>query len=311
MRCAFEGAQIGIVDGFLLQLLSELAANLSAKFLYANFGRIFEPGFKKLNDEIEYYPRDAQERIVVNVNNYINTLDKEVRDRELADDFNSEKASTNLASPKVQRITANAAVFAAMNNDLLLIENLVTLVVAALQAEEGSQLAQVTMLSEQVLEKLRPENLRQLAVIFGAKAWRPSDAALACEVPERQLEMIDTELKPFADAFRGVNILDPDAMLLEESGAVIFRLSLSGFTDPRFVARNMQYLEIYQQAATYPGDYAALGWFLSRTQAVGFGRPPYMAPHFALTLSGYALGYITLAKVTGETIELQRMLGLT
>lgn len=299
------------MDGFLTGALGGLAANLTAQFVAAKYPEIFDPGLKRIRDEAEHYPQEAQERIVVNVNNYITALDGEVRERESSGEFDSDKASDNLRLPNVQRIATDGAVFAAMNNDLLLIESLVTLVVAALQADEGSQLAQVTMLSARTLERLRPANLRELAVIAGIKSYRPTEAALACDDREQQLEMIDADLKLFVDAFRHVAIDHVDALLLEESGAVNFRLSLGGFSNPRFEARNTQYSEIFHQPGVDLGRYPSLSWFLSRTQPVGFGRPPYNAPHFELTLSGWALGYVTLAKATGDKIELQRMLGLT
>jgi hypothetical protein len=270
---------------------------------------LFGGGFRKVEEQAKHYPPEAQQTIIVNLGAYVNAVNSEVQQQVAAGSFDTARAESLLNTPTVQRLLSTAAECASENDDALSMRSLASLVVAALQAESGTRLSQIVRLSERALKDLRAANLRQLAIIFTWKQYGPSPEAVRQPTPEEQLDLIEMELFPLFEAMGSVKIPYLDALVLEEARTVAFRQSVSGHNNPRFESRNQEmHAALYSPGAPV-GDRAAIKWFLSGLQPGYPGGEHFGAPNFALTASGYALGYIALKKAIHEDVKLDELFG--
>jgi len=294
----------------LVDFVTQVGAGLTTLYVKDRVEWIFLPGLRRVNENIKYFPRETQSTVIFNLGTYVQNVDAEIGRRIGDGTFNESSADEILLKPESQRALLAAASMASSIDDEIAQRNLARLVVEMLAGKPGSATARVVSLSVQALDSLDPQNLRQLAYIFGVKSWD-----IRTTYPEKddinvRLELVDRDLNPLYLALSDAPIIRYlEATLMEEVGVLKFRPSLSGASNPSFDwCAPTRHLAELIQPGTSLSKYSALSWLVAQTSGRLSNPEAFGITHFYLAPSGLALGYLTLCSLTGEEANLTAFL---
>jgi hypothetical protein len=287
-----------------------IAANLTSEWVKARVPQLFGAGLKNVDEERKFFPPATQQTIIVNVGDYISSIDSTLAREINNGHILSSDADGRLNEPIIQTILSKATRIGANSSDSLIHRNLAELVALALQSKSDSSSSAVVDIATEALNYLRPTHLRQLALIYFVKEAVPPVKIdeIATEADRIQMQgKLVAWIRSHFEVLNEVVLRYDDALLLDELGVVRFRHRTSGFSDASFDSSPTRDAigRLFIPGEITP-DPEPVRWLFGQFQTVG-DAAALTANHFAVRLSGIALGYLTLCALLNQPPDLETL----